>query len=53
MAISTGANVLAVQTLLGHEDASVTLKIYAELFPDDLDQVADKLDALHDATNIG
>ncbi|WP_179129649.1 tyrosine-type recombinase/integrase [Corynebacterium pacaense] len=47
MAISAGANVMAVQKLLGHENAAVTLGIYADLFPDDLDQVADALDALH------
>lgn len=49
LAISAGANVMAVQKLLGHESAAVTLGIYADLFPDDLDQVADALDRLHGA----
>lgn len=52
MAISAGANPLAVQKLLGHENASVTLGTYADLFPDDLDQVADMLDQLHDQANF-
>lgn len=47
LSISAGANVMAVQKLLGHESAAVTLGIYADLFPDDLDQVADALDELH------
>lgn len=47
LAISAGANPLAVQKLLGHESAAVTLGIYSDLFPDDLDQVAVALDELH------
>ncbi|MGD7002132.1 tyrosine-type recombinase/integrase [Corynebacterium halotolerans] len=47
LSISAGANVLAVQKLLGHESAAVTLNIYSDLFPDDLDEVADALDQLH------
>lgn len=48
MSISAGANVMAVQKMLGHESAAVTLGIYSDLFPDDLDQVATALDALHE-----
>lgn len=44
LSISAGANVLAVQRMLGHKDASVTLKEYADLFPDDLEAVSGKLD---------
>lgn len=40
LAISAGANVKAVQTMLGHKSAAMTLDTYADLFPDDLDQVA-------------
>ncbi|WP_459588990.1 tyrosine-type recombinase/integrase [Corynebacterium camporealensis] len=47
-AISVGANVKAVQGLLGHESAAVTLNVYADLFPDDLNQVGEALNALHD-----
>jgi integrase len=44
LAISAGANVKAVQRMLGHADAAMTLNTYADLFDDDLDQVADALD---------
>lgn len=47
LAISVGANVKAVQALLGHESAAVTLNIYADLFPDDLHQVGEALNELH------
>lgn len=43
LAISAGANVKAVQTMLGHKSAAMTLDTYADLFPDDLDQVATAL----------
>ncbi|OHU20881.1 hypothetical protein BKG76_09040 [Mycobacteroides franklinii] len=45
LAISAGANVKAVQTMLGHKSAALTLDTYAGLFPDGLDAVADALDA--------
>ncbi|WP_158635049.1 hypothetical protein [Tsukamurella asaccharolytica] len=35
---------LAVQRMLGHEDAGLTLNTYADLFPDDLEAVSGKLD---------
>jgi hypothetical protein len=38
------ANVKAVQLMLGHASAAMTLDIYAGLFADDLDAVADRLD---------
>ncbi len=44
LAISAGANVKSVQTMLGHASAAMTLDTYADLFPDDLDAVADRLD---------
>lgn len=46
LAISAGANVKAVQTMLGHQSAAMTLDTYSDLFPDDLDQVADAFDAM-------
>lgn len=46
MAISAGASVLAVQRMLGHESATVTLDVYADLFEDDLDEVAERLDTM-------
>lgn len=44
LAISAGANVKAIQTMLGHKSAAMTLGTYADLFPDDLDDVASALD---------
>ncbi|MBT2474226.1 site-specific integrase [Microbacterium sp. ISL-103] len=44
LAISSGANVKAVQRMLGHASASMTLDTYADLFDDDLDDVATALD---------
>jgi integrase-like protein len=37
LAVSAGANVKAVQRMLGHAKASTTLDVYADLFDDDLD----------------
>jgi integrase len=37
LAISAGANVKAVQRMLGHASASMTLDTYADLFDADLD----------------
>ena len=45
LAISAGANVKAIQKMLGHASAAMTLDTYADLFDDDLDAVADALDA--------
>lgn len=45
LAISSGANVLAVSRMLGHENPQVTLKTYADLFDTDLDKVANALDS--------
>ena len=45
LAVSAGANVKAVQRLLGHASAAMTLDVYSGLFDDDLDTVADRLDA--------
>lgn len=44
LAISTGANVKAVQRMLGHASAAMTLDVYADLFDDDLDTVSTALD---------
>ncbi len=42
--VAAGANVKAVQRMLGHASASMTLDVYAGLFGDDLDAVANRLD---------
>lgn len=44
--VSAGANVKAVQRQLGHKSAAMTLDVYADLFDDDLDAVAARLDLL-------
>lgn len=44
LAISAGANPKAVQTMLGHASAVLTMDTYADLFPDDLEMVAAALD---------
>lgn len=46
LAIGAGANVKAVQHMLGHASAAMTLDVYAGLFGDDLDTVAEALDGL-------
>jgi integrase len=51
LAVSAGANVKAVQQMLGHASAAMTLDVYAGLFGDDLDAVADRLDEL--ASGVG
>lgn len=45
LTISSGANVKAVQRMLGHASAAMTLDMYADLFDDDLDAVAESLNA--------
>lgn len=44
LAIAARADVKVVQNMLGHKDAAMTLNIYAGLFPDRLDTIADALD---------
>ena len=44
LAVSAGANVKAVQRMLGHASAAMTLDVYAGLFDDDLDGLADRMD---------
>lgn len=44
LAVSAGANVKAVQRMLGHASAAMTLDTYSDLFDDDLDGVSAALD---------
>jgi len=44
LAVAAGANVKAVQQMLGHASAQMTLDRYAGLFDSQLDDVADKMD---------
>src|SRR6201993_3023315 len=51
LAVSAGANVKALQRMLGHAKASMTLDVCADLFDADLDDVATNLDvAIRSAT---
>lgn len=51
LAVSAGANVKAIQRMLGHASAAMTLDRYADLFDDDLDAVADHLDAIYERSS--
>jgi integrase len=52
LAISAGANVKAVQRMLGHASASVTLDVYSDLFDSDLDAVSLALDKAIARSNV-
>jgi integrase len=52
LAVSAGANVKAVQRMLGHASAAMTLDVYSGLFDDDLDGVADRMDSLPGVSNL-
>ncbi|WP_433661627.1 hypothetical protein ACQPW1_05205 [Nocardia sp. CA-128927] len=45
LAVPQGASVLGVQRMLGHDKPSTTLDFYADLFDDDLDEVANRLNS--------
>ncbi len=51
--MSAGANVKAVQRMLGHASAAMTLDVYADLFDDDLDAVATALNDGAIAADVG
>lgn len=53
LAVSSGANVKAVQTMLGHASAVLTLDTYSDLFADDLDAVAAHLDEAVRQQSVG
>lgn len=44
LAISAGASIKAVQRMLGHASAAMTLDTYGSLFEEDLEVLADRLD---------
>jgi integrase len=45
LAISAGASIKAVQRMLGHASAAMTLDTYGSLFEEDLEALADRLEA--------
>ncbi|MFJ2544375.1 tyrosine-type recombinase/integrase [Microbacterium sp. NPDC087589] len=53
LAISAGANPKAVQRMLGHASAAMTLDVYADLFEDDIDTVSDALDQAASLASVG
>lgn len=53
LAISAGANVKAVQRMLGHASAAMTLDTYSDLFDDDLDAVSAALDRARATSIVG
>lgn len=52
LAIASGANVKAVQRMLGHASAAMTLDVYADLFDDDVDAVSAALDQARTITIV-
>jgi integrase len=44
LAVASGASVKAVQRMLGHASAAMTLDVYAGHFDDELDDLADRMD---------
>jgi integrase len=53
LAISAGANPKAVQRMLGHASAAMTLDTYADLFEDDLDAVSNRLNEVRNSAVVG
>lgn len=52
LAIASGANVKVVQMMLGHSSATMTLDLYGHLFPDRLDDLADRMDSAACAPDV-
>jgi integrase len=53
LAVTAGANVKAVQRMLGHASAAMTLDVYSDLFDDDLEAVAAALDQARSRESVG
>lgn len=53
IAISSGANPKAVQRMLGHASAAMTLDTYADLFEDDLDSVSNRMNKVRADAFVG
>jgi integrase len=52
LAVASGATVKAVQRMLGHASAAMTLDVYAGLFDDELDDVADRMSDAAEAARV-
>ena len=53
LAVSAGVNGLALQRMLGHTSAKITLHTYADLYDDDLDAVAVTLHSRYSRESVG
>ena len=51
-AIASGADVKIVQQRLGHKTATMTRDLYGHLFPDRLDEFADRMDRVVCAPDV-
>jgi integrase len=51
--IRSGWPAKAVQKVLGHGSAAFTLTVYGHIFEDDMDELADALDATSRGTDAG
>jgi site-specific recombinase XerD len=52
MAIHAGASIKALQKMLAHKSATLTLDRYGHLYDDELQGVADRLDSLARAQSV-
>jgi integrase len=50
--IREGASIKALQKQLGHKDAVQTLNRYGHLYPDELDSLAERLEAVHERARL-
>lgn len=53
LSVNAGANVKAIQKMLGHASAAMTLDVYADLFDDDLEVVATALSEARTKAGVG
>jgi len=53
LAISAGGNVKAIQRMLGHASAAMTLDVYADLFDDDLEILSKALNDARANSDVG
>ena len=49
LAISSGGSIKAVQRMLGHASAKMTLDVYGSLFEEDLEALADRIEERYDS----
>ena len=47
-----GTNIKVVQKQAGHENAAMTLDVYGGLYPDDVDELMERLERAHAATLV-